>query len=114
MQLFSVDNAEHYVWGGQCDAWFLLKHERFHVIRERMPAGAKEVMHYHKNSTQLFYVLSGELAIVTESKVVRVPSGHALSVEPSTRHQALNESPDAVEFLVVSCPPSHGDRFDCE
>jgi mannose-6-phosphate isomerase-like protein (cupin superfamily) len=34
-----------------------------------------------------------------------------LELPPGTAHQAINESAADVEFLVVSAPPSHGDRI---
>jgi len=114
LSLISITTAEHYIWGEQCDGWFLLKSDNFHVIQESMPPGATEVRHYHRKSRQLFYVLRGELTMQTGSSPVRIPAGHAVVVEPAAEHQARNESREPVEFLVVSCPPSHGDRFDCK
>lgn len=43
-------SAEHYVWGKACDGWHYLKRDDINVIRERVPAGEKEVMHYHKKA----------------------------------------------------------------
>src|SRR6185369_2386888 len=106
----SKQNAEHYTWGDSCDGWFLLKLEDVHVIQERMPAGASEVAHYHRRSRQLFYVLRGELTMRFESASTKIPAGHSLVIEPHAVHQAVNESSDDVEFLVVYTPPSHGDR----
>lgn len=106
----SKQNAEHYTWGDNCDGWFLLKRDDVHVIQERMPAGASEVAHYHRWSRQLFYVLRGELTMRFESASTKIAAGHSLVIEPLAVHQAVNESSDDVEFLVVSTPPSHGDR----
>jgi mannose-6-phosphate isomerase-like protein (cupin superfamily) len=113
LQLISTDTAEHYIWGERCDGWFFLKSADVQVIQESMPAGTSEVKHYHRKSRQLFYVLRGQLTMQTGS-AVRIPAGHAVVVEPMVAHQARNESPEPVEFLVISCPPSHGDRFDCK
>lgn len=33
----SKENAEHYVWGGSCDGWHLVKGQELSVIHERMP-----------------------------------------------------------------------------
>jgi mannose-6-phosphate isomerase-like protein (cupin superfamily) len=35
-----------------------------------------------------------------------------LEIEPGTVHQARNETKADVRFLVVSVPPSRGDRVD--
>lgn len=33
----SKANAEHYLWGGDCDGWHLVKSQGLSVIHERMP-----------------------------------------------------------------------------
>jgi mannose-6-phosphate isomerase-like protein (cupin superfamily) len=75
VQVISTENAEHYTWGDRCDGWFLLKSDKFHVIQERMPPRTAEVMHYHRNSRQMFYVLRGELTMRTEGKPVVIAAG---------------------------------------
>ena len=35
-----------------------------------------------------------------------------LEIAPGLAHQAFNRGADEVRFLVVSQPPSHGDRID--
>lgn len=55
----SKQNAEHYIWGDQCDGWHLVKEEQLSIIHERMPADTAEVRHYHEQSRQFFFVLSG-------------------------------------------------------
>ncbi len=109
--LISTDTAEHYTWGANCDGWFLLKSESHHVIQERMPPGTAEQMHWHRNSRQLFYVLKGELTMRRESVSTIIPAGHCVIIDPLSAHQARNDSKEDVEFLVISVPPSHGDRF---
>lgn len=112
-QLISTHTAEHYTWGGNCDGWFLLKAEDLHVIHERMLPGTGELMHYHRKSRQLFYVLRGQLTMRMHSESIAISAGHALVIDPPIPHQARNESAEQVEFLVISAPPSHGDRFNC-
>ena len=114
LPVISTKTAEHYTWGERCDGWFFLKNEDIHVIQEKMPTGAVEAMHFHRKARQLFYVLRGELTMCTQSGSVVIPASHAVTIEPSVQHQARNESREAVEFLVISCPPSHGDRVNCE
>ncbi len=106
----SSENAEHYVWGENCDGYFLLKRGEVHIIEERMPPGTSEQAHWHERSRQLFYVLEGDLTMRFEGGDVQVPCGSALEIEPGKLHQASNESGAEVRFLVVSVPPSHGDR----
>ncbi len=109
--MISKKTAEHYVWGGICDGWHLVKSAELSVIHERMPPGTKEVRHYHAKSRQFFFVLSGAatLEIAGNREVLRKYEG--AEVPPNVPHQMFNESEAEVEFLVVSQPASRGDRF---
>ena len=104
-------NAEHYIWGGICDGWHLVRAENLSVIEERMPAGSSEQRHFHERARQFFYVLEGELTLEVELRAYVVGAGEGLEIGPGDRHQAINMSIDEVRFLVISQPPSHGDRM---
>ena len=107
----SRDHAEHYVWGGTCDGWHLVRAAALSVIEERMPPGAREVRHRHAHARQFFYVLSGTLTMEVEGVRHRLDGGAGIELPPGTAHQAMNETNAVAEFLVVSTPPSHGDRI---
>jgi mannose-6-phosphate isomerase-like protein (cupin superfamily) len=107
-------SAQHYTWAGACDGWHLVRAAALAVIEERMPPGACEVRHRHAHSRQFFYVLAGSLTLELEGVRHRLAARTGLEVPPGTAHQARNESDLDVEFLVVSTPPSHGDRIAAE
>ena len=107
----SRETAHHYVWGGTCDGWHLVRASALSVIEERMPPGTHEVRHRHAHARQFFYVLSGTLAIEVEGTPHRLDARTGLELPPGTAHQAINDSTADVEFLVISTPPSHGDRI---
>jgi len=109
-KIVSTSNAEHYVWGGDCDGWYLLQASGLSVITERMPPGRSEVRHHHVASRQLFYVLSGVLTIEVEHHLFEVHVNESLEVSPGQAHQTFNKSAADVTFLSISQPPSHGDR----
>ena len=104
-------NAEHYRWGHDCDAWHLVKDPQFTVIEELIPPGAAEVRHYHKKAQQFFYILSGQAVIEVEGEDIVLGQGEGLHIPPGVPHRFRNASAEAVEFLVISQPPSHGDRI---
>ena len=110
-QVLSLQNAEHYTWGAGCDGWHLVKQPDLSVIEERMPPGASEVRHHHVHSRQFFYCLSGELTLEVEHHDYILHSGEGLEILPCQRHQAMNRSQAEAHMLVVSQPPSHGDRI---
>ena len=109
--MISKENGEHYVWGGDCDGWHLVKRQDMSVIHERMPPAREEVRHYHEKSRQFFFVLSGVLTLEVEGKDNPLQSGQGLEIAPHIPHQAKNVSAEPVEFLVISCPTTRGDRI---
>ncbi|MGC1650266.1 MAG: cupin domain-containing protein [Candidatus Sulfotelmatobacter sp.] len=108
----SRDNAEHYRWGVDCDAWYLVNDEQLSVIEEFMPPGAAEIRHHHEKAQQFFYILSGEVIMEVEGQTTLLHAGTGIRVMPGKRHQIRNPSSVPVRFLVISHPRSHGDRFN--
>ena len=92
----SRENAEHYRWGDDCDGWHLVKSDDLSVIEELIPSG---------------YILSGEAMMEVEGRTTLLRAGAGIRVLPGARHQISNPSSSTVRFLVISQPPSHGDRF---
>ena len=112
--MITRETAEHYTWGDGCDGWHLVKRSDLSVIHERMPPGTAEVRHYHAKSRQFFFVLAGVLTMEVDGRVEALAAQHGLEILPGVPHQVRNESAAPVEFLVVSMPPSHGDRVGAE
>ena len=110
MHPIDKDNARHYLWGQVCDGWHLLEHEALSVIEERVPPGASEQRHRHHRARQFFYALSGEPTLEVEGVEHRLQPGQGLHVPPGAAHRLFNAGDADARFLVVSAPPSHGDR----
>ena len=108
----SRENAEHYRWGHECDAWYLVNDDQLSVIEEFMPPGSAEIRHHHTKAQQFFYIVSGEVLMEVEGKTMLLPAGTGIRVLPGTRHQIRNPSSSPVRLLVISQPRSHGDRVD--
>lgn len=106
------ENAEHYRWGHECDAWYLVNDEHLSVIEEFMPPGAAEIRHHHQKAQQFFYILAGEVLMEVEGRTTLLGAGSGIRVLPGQHHQIRNPSSVPVRFLVVSHPRSHGDRHD--
>lgn len=105
-------NAEHYRWGDDCDAWYLVKDAALHVIEEFMPPGAAEIRHHHTQAQQFFYILAGEVLMEIEGETTLIPAGSGIRVPAGKRHQIRNPSSTVARILVISHPPSHGDRVN--
>jgi mannose-6-phosphate isomerase-like protein (cupin superfamily) len=104
--------AEHYAWGNGCDGWHLLKNPALSIIEEQMPPGTSEVRHHHQNARQFFYVLEGTLSFEINGKEFDLAARQGMEIGPTTPHRVFNRSSGKTAFLVVSHPPSHGDRIE--
>ena len=112
--MISTHNAEHYRWGQDCDGWHLVKSSTLSVIQEFMPPGRSEVRHLHVASRQFFFVLAGRLSIEVEGQLQVLSSQQGLEISPGQAHRVFNDSAGDSAFLVISSPPSHGDRVLAE
>jgi mannose-6-phosphate isomerase-like protein (cupin superfamily) len=115
MRVASTHNAEHYTWPSaispeKCDGWHLHRSETLSVIEERMPPDTAEQRHLHRRATQFFYVLAGELILELDGEAHRLTPSTGLTVPAQTLHQVFNRGREDARFLVISQPPSHGDR----
>jgi mannose-6-phosphate isomerase-like protein (cupin superfamily) len=105
------NNTEHYTWGQNCDGWHLLKSSEISIIQERMPPSTYEVRHQHSKSRQFFFILSGEATMEVNGEIQHLKTNQGIEIPPQTSHQMMNKANAVLEFIVVSCPPSHGDRI---
>lgn len=112
MEIVSKENAEHYIWGQNCDGWHLLKSSNLSVIEERVPPGGSEVMHYHQRAHQFFYILSGIAVMEMDGRKITIEAQQGLSVPPKVPHRLINESKQDLLFITISSPISHGDRIN--
>lgn len=106
--------APHYTWGESCDGWHLLQDDHLSLIEEEMPPDTCEVRHYHRQAQQFFYVLAGEAEMEIEGMWLHLSRGEGVRIPPRTPHQIRNCSDAPLRFLVISEPPSHGDRVPCD
>ncbi|UZE94213.1 MAG: cupin domain-containing protein [Candidatus Pacearchaeota archaeon] len=60
--------------------------------------------HYHKKATEIYYVLKGAGIIELNDKTFDISSGHAILVEPLTKHKA-RAFKGVLEIIVASSPP---------
>jgi mannose-6-phosphate isomerase-like protein (cupin superfamily) len=104
--------AEHYTWGQDCEGWYLVKGATFTVIQERMPPNTSETRHVHRQSRQFFFILSGMATLDINGEIEQLHPHQGVEMPPQTPHQIMNQTDEDLEFLVISCPPSHGDRIN--
>ncbi len=112
MKIVSTRNGEHYSWGDNCSGWHLLKSPGLSVIQESVPTGTGENLHYHAHAEQFFYVLAGKATLEVGGQSFSLAEGEGLHVNAGQPHYLYNHGPETLKFLVISAPPSHGDRID--
>jgi len=110
MSTASTETAKHYVWGEVCDGWHLLASPNLSVIQERVPSGASEIRHLHSRAEQFFYVLAGTATLEVAGTVHLLNPNQGYHVPAGVPHTLSNRHKPILEFLVISTPPSHGDR----
>ncbi|MEZ4651022.1 MAG: cupin domain-containing protein [Candidatus Eisenbacteria bacterium] len=110
MSMTSIENGRHYVWGGNCHGWHLVESPNLSVIQERVPSGSSEVRHLHNKAEQFFYVLRGTASLEVAGSVHVLHPNQGFHVPAGVPHTLRNEHEQPLEFLVISTPPSHGDR----
>lgn len=112
--MISKNNAEHYIWGEICDGWKLVNNSDMSVIHEKMPPGTMEERHFHQAAKQFFFILIGEAEIEVDGQIHRLKEHEGIEVSPKVPHQVFNRSEQDIEFLVISTPPTAGDRVKLE
>jgi mannose-6-phosphate isomerase-like protein (cupin superfamily) len=81
------------------------------VIEECMPAGASEVRHYRQKTQQFFFILGGQAVMEADGQRILLSVGQGVRILPGTYHRFCNDSNEPLRFLLISQPPSHGDRI---
>jgi mannose-6-phosphate isomerase-like protein (cupin superfamily) len=110
MSVTSIETGKHYVWGENCDGWHLAASSNLSVIQERVPSGSSEVRHIHNRAEQFFYVLNGTASLEVAGTTYLLNANEGFHVPAGVPHTLSNQHEQALEFIVVSTPPSHGDR----
>lgn len=112
IRLVQPSDEARYSWGDGCDGWPLLQSTGLGVIVERVPGGASEVAHHHVRAEQFFYVLEGVAALEFPDATLHLEPGQGVHVPAGIVHRLFNPTQHAVKFLVISSPPTAGDRVN--
>ena len=103
---------QYYLWGKNCEAWSLVDNDQLSFKVEKMPAATEEVLHYHKQAQQFFYIIKGRAVFEVDEVVIMVHEGEGLQIEAGRKHRLMNKEEIDLEFIVCSQPSTTNDRFD--
>jgi len=112
LRVVRADTANHYTWGPGAEGWRLLDGHDLSVIEELVPPGGAETLHEHRYARQFFYVISGQAEMTAGSRTWTLGVGDGFEVPPGVSHEFANVGATDVRFLVISSPPSRGDRTE--
>ncbi|GGM73271.1 hypothetical protein GCM10012275_49840 [Longimycelium tulufanense] len=85
------------------------KHGLVHVV---VPPGKYSPAHYHHETEETYYILSGEARFILDAEERRLGPGDTVLILPPQVHQIFNASDVTdLEFLTVSAPPFSLDDY---
>lgn len=103
---------KHYIWGEGCDGWNFVEEANLSVKQESMPSGAAEALHYHQHAQQFFFILKGTATFQIEDATITVKSGEGLHIAAGKKHRIINNTQEALEFILCSQPSTINDRIN--
>lgn len=74
------------------------------VAMVQYPPGARGPFHSHRKTTEIYFVLSGELTPTVGGKQYRVKRGQLIYIPPGKEHRAANRGRGACRFLTINTP----------
>ena len=104
------NDENHYYWRDHCEAWTLLDSEKGIIKEELMPPYTEELLHFHNETIQVFYILNGEATFIIDNLKFRILPNECLQIQKNQTHKICNNSPNELRFLVISLPGNKGDR----
>ena len=78
------------------------------LAEARLLAGASTTPHYHPQTEEIYYILSGCGRMQIGPQSQEVGPGDAIAIPPGAVHQITNPGPDRLTFLCC-CAPAYED-----
>lgn len=87
----------------------LLAHRNSCIVKQslaeaRLPPGASTTPHYHPQTEEIYYILTGTGRMQIEADVRSVGPGEAIAIPPGARHQITCTSSETLKFLCCCAP----------
>jgi len=88
-------------------AYYLLWHEqekeedKWGFLLQYLPPHALTSKHFHKEQTEIFYLLEGELSLETSEGNIHLSSGEAYIVNPNVTHQLFTRESPSLTVLEI-------------
>ena len=79
----------------------ILSHSLAQIL---IPPGKSSAPHFHQESEETYFILSGEGMMTLDQKQFTLKPGQACSISPGEIHQIVNQGEKDLEFLAVCVP----------
>jgi mannose-6-phosphate isomerase-like protein (cupin superfamily) len=87
-------------------AWTAAKNQS--LAEARVPAGASTIEHFHRQSEEIYYFVSGRGRMRLGEEETEVGAGDCVVIPPGTRHK-LRAADDEELVLLCCCAPAYSD-----
>jgi len=74
------------------------------IAMVQYPPGAQGPFHSHRKTTEIYFVLSGELTPTVGGRRYRVKRGQLIYIPPGKEHRAANRGRGACRFMTINTP----------
>ena len=80
---------------------------RVSMVEDTMKPGFHLGRHHHKQMTEIFYVLEGELALIFDDETIVASAGTTINIPPNVWHEAKSEN--GAKMLSIFSPAGFED-----
>jgi mannose-6-phosphate isomerase-like protein (cupin superfamily) len=89
--------------------------ERQSLAEAQIEVGRETQAHYHPNTEEIYYILSGQALMAIEQDIREVGAGDAVAIVAGKQHQIRNTGTDTLTLLCC-CVPAYtdADTIMCE
>lgn len=74
------------------------------LAEARLPARLSTIAHFHRQTEEIYYILSGSGAMRVGDEIRAVGSGDAVAIPPGAVHQITNTGAGELKFLCCCAP----------
>lgn len=88
------------------------KNAKQSLAEATVPANTITELHFHKQSEEIYFILSGSGEMTLGEETFNVHSGDTICIQPNTPHQIRNNGSVELKFLCACSPAySHEDTI---
>ncbi len=80
---------------------------RVSMVEDTMKPGFHLARHHHKQMTEIFYILEGELTLIFDDETVVATAGMTINIPPNVWHEAKSEN--GAKMLSIFSPAGFED-----